>query len=473
VITSKNRYQSMVAWSVGISILIMFFTGCSDNKKTGVYQYERKADKHIEENRYDQAIYILHEGYETYPESEKMLEKLTSGYIRYARFLDGKGEIDEAIKKMETAREMDEKNKAAMQELSYLYAKKSVEESSDQKTGEALELSLKAVDTAMRSKKVRKNTAIYFHNRAIEALQKNDDRTVLLCLNASYVLRTSFEVLDLLGLYYYQKNDLERALFYWEKAVKIDPEREGINEKIEKVRREIAFSGSKSALETEYFNVQFYGDHNLDAEKLSKTLEQVYDEVGNDLGFYPPKNTPIVFYKEKDFRNIFKQPGIVRAFYDGSGIRISINVDIDDPVFPSIVAHEYTHAVISMMTNNECPIWLHEGVAVFEQARYTKLSLLYLMGEIKKGKTLTLEEVNEGFSEKTDSQKIALSYEAAYTAVLVILDKWGWDGLRGLMHNMGRGMHYANAMDEEFYISREGFESIWNEYLKKLFLDSN
>jgi len=35
------------------------------------------------------------------------------------------------------------------------------------------------------------------------------------------------------------------------------------------------------------------------------------------------------------------------------------------------------------------------------------------------------------------------------------------------LDKIGSGMHYANAIDEEFYISREGFEKMWNEYMKK------
>ncbi|MFH1412073.1 MAG: hypothetical protein ABIG55_05445 [Candidatus Omnitrophota bacterium] len=461
------KYKSMSVLGISAAVIILSASGCSEDPgQKGIYEYVREADKYMEQDNYDQALYVLHEGYETALDSKEMQDQLVRGYVKYSRFLDDKGELDEAIDKMEMAYEMHDKNALAIHELSYLYAKKAVKYSEEGRAEDALALSIKAVDTAMQSKKVRKNISIYFFNRGVEAFQRNDDPTVLLCLNASYALKKSFMTLDMLARYYYRKGDLNRALFFWKKAKETEPDNADIDGKIEKVRKEIELEAGKRTVETEHFDIQFYGNNNVDVEALARTLDGIYKEVGDDLRFYPPGITPLVFYREDDFREIFKQAGIVRAFYDGAGIRISVNADYNDPLFPGLAAHEYTHAVLSILTNNECPIWLHEGIAVLEQDKYIPSTLMYVFNEIGRGKELSLEYIDGGFSEKEDEERLALSYEAAYTAVLFILDKWGWDGLRGLLDRIGKGTHYANAIDEEFYVSRGGFEKMWNEYLK-------
>ncbi|MFH1836613.1 MAG: DUF1667 domain-containing protein [Candidatus Omnitrophota bacterium] len=450
-----------------ILAILISVGGCSENRKQiGLYQYVRKAHKYMENGKYDKAIYVLHKAYEEAPDNKDIEEQLMSAYIRYSRALEEKGKIDKATDTLEIAYEMNDNNISVVYELAYLYAKRAVTESANKNIGQALDLSLRSVDIALRSKKVRKSISIYFFNQAVEAFRKNDDETVLLSLNASYVLNPGFEILDLFGRHYYRKNNLERALFYWEKAGKIRPQDEGIKSNILKVQRELTLKRDQKTVETEYFNVGFYGDNTIDTESLKRILGKIYNEVGEDLAFYPPRNTPIIFYDEKDFRDIFRQSGIVRAFYDGGSIRIGLNVNIGDPLFTAIMAHEYTHAVISMLTDNKCPIWLHEGLAVLEQSKYIKPVSSDLAMRVKEGEKITLEEVDKGFSE-VEKERLTLSYEAAHTAALFMLDKWGWNGIRGILERIKRGKHYANAIDEEFYVTREGFERMWNEDLTK------
>jgi len=136
---------------------------------------------------------------------------------------------------------------------------------------------------------------------------------------------------------------------------------------------------------------------------------------------------------------------------------------------PVILSHEYTHAVISMMTNNNCPVWLHEGIAVYEQSKYDTLNLSYLETFINNGGIVSLEELEKGFTEHENREILGVSYAGSYMAVSFILDKWGWPGLRGLLARVKEGKHFANAIDEEFYLSTEAFEDMCNKYIKREF----
>ncbi|MBF0253311.1 MAG: hypothetical protein HQL29_05785 [Candidatus Omnitrophica bacterium] len=180
---------------------------------------------------------------------------------------------------------------------------------------------------------------------------------------------------------------------------------------------------------------------------------------------YPSLDTTIIFYTEKDFRDAFNKSGIVRAFYDGK-IRMLVYGQVDSEEFVSVIAHEYTHALVSILTDNKCPVWLHEGLAVREESLYYPRKLDFLRNFLAAGGVLSIEVLDKGFDENEDARKLALAYEAAYSAVDFILDKWGWNGMQRLLKRIKNGTHYINAIDEEFYVTDEMFETMWGDYVK-------
>ena len=241
-----------------------------------------------------------------------------------------------------------------------------------------------------------------------------------------------------------------------------------MQEKVDKVQKEISLEEKMWEFETPYFEAKLYKEYAVDIGLLRDVLRKVYIDVGKDLEYYPPEGTQIMFYTEEDFRVIFKKSGIVRGFYDGT-IRIIFIPDFKDPSFAAFVAHEYTHAVVSILTNNNCPAWLHEGIAVYEQSKFIPANENLLREAVSSGKKLSLEELDAGFKMMDHQEIVGLSYEASYSAVTFILEKWGWPGLRRLLSSIKEEGHCANALDEEYYISVPTFEERWNEYLKEKF----
>ena len=466
---NKKQINLIALIAAGVAIGGAFGFFSFKNKNIGPYEYVRKARKNVDAGKYKKAIYLLHKAYEELPENEDIKKNLLYGYARYADALEEKGNLDQAIEYLEMGHEMGKSDQAVANNLAILYCKKSVQLSETKKYNLAMEYLNKAEESAMASKKIRKNVANYLFNAAVRAYNKNDGRTVFICLNVSYVLRARFDTLFMLGQQFYKESDLERARFYWEKALSLRPDDEGIRESLEKLNKEIQHKEQTKEIRAEHFNIQLHRKYDVDEKALKNVLNDVYSRVGKDLRYYPSADTPIIFYSELDFRDIFKQEGIVRGFYDGGSIRLIFITDLNNPLFPALIAHEYTHAVMSIVTKNRCPAWLNEGLAVFEQSRYMEPSYKHVQAALDKGVQLSISQLEQGFETLDDVFITGLSYEGAHTVVLFILDKWGWVGLRDLIENIKDGQHFANAIDEEFYISVNVFEKMWNEYLRNKF----
>ncbi len=467
----ENKFTKPLITFLVVGIVTAFFLiGTESPKKVGLYQYIRKAHKYVEEGKYKKAIFFLHKAYEISPDSKKIEDNLLYGYLEYANFLDKTNDLDGAIDYLSMALEISPANPSVSHNLAKLYCKKAIIASESKQYDRALDYLQQATDLAIVSgkKKVKRSIANFLYNSAVTAYNKNDAQTVVLCLNTSYALKTRSSTLNFLAQHYYRESDLKKALFYWEKALSMRPTNAETKKNVSKIKKEILLQQNMRKIETQHFDVQLHSSYAVNLELLTDTLGKIYNETGEDLNYFPSLSLPLIFYSEEDFRKIFRQQGIIRAFYDGT-IRMIFNPDVDEITFSGIIAHEYTHALISMITDNKCPSWLHEGVAVYEQARYLPVSLAHIAPVIEAGKKLTLGQLEDGFLYSTDNNTIATSYEGAFTAVSFILDKWGWSGLKGLLKRLHNGRHFANAIDEEFYISLNAFENMWNEYLREKF----
>ncbi|MFA6636207.1 MAG: hypothetical protein WCV56_03745 [Candidatus Omnitrophota bacterium] len=461
-----SRKNSVIVGLAVAAALAAVFVNTAPRAKSGLYEHIRKAERYFEDEKYDRGIYYLHKAYEKASDSELIGEELAKGYLRYARYLSSRGEIDLAIEKAAMAYEMIPSSLPVMNDLAYYLSVRAVERSFRGDLSSAREDLDIASMLASGSKTIKTNISNYLFNRSIDARDRKDISTLLLVLKTSYTLKPRFETMVFLGSVFYDIHELEKSLFYLNKALSLRPEDESVKESIERAEKEILIKDKEKVLKTPDFEVIMYGEHGFDTDLLEEHLLEVYDGVGRDLDYYPPPGTKIIIYDEKDFRDIFLKQGTVLGIFDGN-IRIALKGGPLDMLATGVIAHEYTHALLSAITENKCPIWLHEGIAVYEQSKYFPIEFGNLQNALKKGVRLSLSDVEETFENMRDPVSLALAYESAHSAVLFILDEWGWPALREIIQGLKEYGHFANAFDEVFYISVPVFEDMWNIFVRE------
>jgi len=464
-VTIRIRIKPLVFLLVLALFAGVFYFALNSGKQKGLHEYVRRGFAFMDKNKHDKGLKLLLLAHKSLPQSEKIKNELLRGYLRYASHLQSEGKIEAALKLLDDAYAVNDKNQSLIMSLSYLYSKLGVSKIKNGLLVEGKEYLEKGISVAMQSKRARKDISTYLFSEAVTAYEHKDHSTAVICLNSSYLLWSRFKTLYLLGLLYYAEANPQTALFYWKKAAMIDRDNKELNEYLRRASEEVLLEEKKAIIETEHFNITLYRPYDLDAERLTEMLEKIFLEVGRDLDHYPSSKTPIVIYDEGDFRNVFKQPYVIRGFYDGS-IRIPITIDVNSPAFSVILAHEYTHAVVSILTNRKCPAWLNEAIATYEQAKYAPVYLSRLKAFLDNGGTLSIKVLTDGFISIGDNAKTILSYEGAFTVAAFIIDKWGWVSMRRLLKRIKEGRHYSNAIDEEFLVSVETFEKMWNNFAK-------
>jgi tetratricopeptide (TPR) repeat protein len=329
-----------------------------------------------------------------------------------------------------------------------------------------MELFREARSAVYDSDSAARNLGISLSNDGIAEFRQGREEIALLCLKESSLIYQYGKTFTYLGDIYYKKGELRRALFYWHRAKLLDPLDRSIPPKLKRVIKEIRLANSEKTIELPHFEVKYKESLSIDADLAASILEKAYLDIGKDLAYFPKTKTGVFFYSSNDFKNIFKMPAIVRAFYDGN-IRMPIPGErLGNEEFSRHIYHEYTHALLSAKTMNNCPVWFSEGIAMWEDFHKSGYNLKNLLVNAETVDGITLESLDKEFDNNEIGPNRVAYYLLSYTVVAYIIDSWGIAGLQDILKRLADGQHVVNAIDDEFLLSEKEFERRWKAYIR-------
>jgi len=135
--------------------------------------------------------------------------------------------------------------------------------------------------------------------------------------------------------------------------------------------------------------------------------------------------------------------------------------------------HEYTHFVISKTSHNTVPIWLHEGLAKYEERRWRgpggggltpSLEHLLATGLAKKH-LITFEEMHPSMAKLPSQEDTALAFAEVYMAVEYLAGQVGWGGIRKVIAGMREGKSDGQAVAAVVGGTFADFQLHWREWL--------
>ncbi len=113
--------------------------------------------------------------------------------------------------------------------------------------------------------------------------------------------------------------------------------------------------------------------------------------------------------------------------------------------------HEMAHVITLQMSKNRIPRWLSEGTSVFEERRarpeWGKETDIAFAQALSEGKTLTLAELNNGFS---DPRMITIAYYESSLIVEHLIDTYGEPKFHEFIRSYARGLDDNQALKEVY-----------------------
>lgn len=223
------------------------------------------------------------------------------------------------------------------------------------------------------------------------------------------------------------------------------------------------------------------------AQYALDTLERSYEVIGAELGYYPKEKVRVEIAPDATAFNAISTLSLRDIEETGAvGICKFNKLMIISPRALSFgyrwadsLSHEYLHYVIVALSNNQAPIWLHEGMARFYETRWRKpapakdatedyltpANQTLLVQALEKDQFVGFKKMEPSLIHLENPEQVQLAYAEAASAVEFINQSKGRSGMRELLAELINNPT-PDAIAKVYAMSFSNFESRWKSFLK-------
>ena len=272
----------------------------------------------------------------------------------------------------------------------------------------------------------------------------------------------NFGALRMLGEIAYFSQHLEAASDYWNEALALKPGDPELARLLKQLEKESAVESVLDASSLGNFDIRYASrSRAYHIKEIENWLMEAYREIGYDFNYYPSRPIVVLLYTPEEFSQIRTTPAWVGALYDGK-VRLPVSGDELGPLeIKKILWHEYTHAVINDMTANNCPRWLHEGLAQYQEAKIGPVDLPDLGRDPER--LIPLLELDRAFGFDQNPARVRQAYGQAYSLVGYLINRYGFWRINAVLETLRRGVDWRQAFADEFLFPVTDLEGEWLE----------
>ena len=237
--------------------------------------------------------------------------------------------------------------------------------------------------------------------------------------------------------------------------------------------------------ESEHFVVDFPpGKDEVLVDLALEALEAAYREIGNDLGYRPPEKVRVeILARTTDLARVstltekeIETSGTIALCKYGKLMVVSPRATLFGYPWLDTVAHEYTHYVVSRATGDRVPIWLHEGIAKFEESRWRAPAPAplgrshegYLARALRKGRLITFEEMHPSMAKLPSQEAAATAFAEVHSLIAWLYGQVGYAGIRDILKRTKEGKSERRAVSEVMAKTWQDVEADWKKHLRGL-----
>jgi tetratricopeptide (TPR) repeat protein len=306
-------------------------------------------------------------------------------------------------------------------------------------------------------------------NEAIRALNQHDYDQSAQILHEAIALDPEFaDAYELLGEIANLKHEVQEAEEYYRKAYSIKPN-PILKDKIDKMAREQKIDQNQQEYADEHFIIRYKRREGFEGSKIRDFLRDAYREVSQDFGVYPKYKIPVVLYDRTEYQKLMGSvPHWSGALFDGK-IRLPVyEGNVTEVELKRLIQHELTHSFVLDLSKMECPIWLNEGIAQYQENKVKAINLLALELSVKKNSLLTLNDLMDPQVAHSGGEEQALLYYLeSFSFVAYLLQNYRWYHLKQFLAELGNKTSFPEAFEKVFGRSAKDFEAEWIQSLRR------
>jgi len=232
-----------------------------------------------------------------------------------------------------------------------------------------------------------------------------------------------------------------------------------------------------------HFEIRYQpGKEEIILDYAIETLEKAYMEMATDFAYSPSGLIPVEIYPDLSMlaratglsMEALKTTGTIGICKFNRLLVSSPRVSLMGYSWRDTMSHELVHLFVSKVGNNKVPVWLHEGLAKFEELRWRRqpggeLKLSYeslLSRALRENKLVTLEEMHPSMALLPSQEHGALAYAEVLTIVQFLYMQKGFPGLRQLLAEIGRDGDLDRAFKTVYGFDTKSLQEQWKRNMQ-------
>lgn len=271
----------------------------------------------------------------------------------------------------------------------------------------------------------------------------------------------------LLGDIEYMNQQMTAAQQAWQQAATLLPGNTEVQKRLAKITTETKIEKDMNDVYNPYFNIKIDKDVQLNPNlSVTTILQYAHDSVAPDFSYIQRNKVPVVVYNRVEYKEALGDaPSWVEASYDGK-IRIALATNQQDfHLIISDVVHEYTHVIIADITKGNCPLWLNEGIAKYEEYKHGAPPRIFMLAIAYNTKNLIdWDKINTALV-SSDTQTALLAYQQSFSFVYYLVQRFGMYKIVQLLNSLGNKIEFNVAVQQVYGIPIETLQQNWGLWL--------
>ncbi|MEQ9619666.1 MAG: tetratricopeptide repeat protein [Deltaproteobacteria bacterium] len=238
-----------------------------------------------------------------------------------------------------------------------------------------------------------------------------------------------------------------------------------------------------SEVKSEHFIIRYAHPKDFIIADYGKdVLEKSRFEIGLDLETYPAEPVIVEIYPDLESFTLastlppenVETTGVVGICKFNRIMVLSPRLLPRGYPWADTLAHEYTHYLVFLKSENTVPVWLHEGIAKFQEERWREkkrdvLSPFYetiLAEALKKDELVPVEKMHPSLAMLDSAREAQLAFAQAGTNISYLVERWGNEGLVNLLESMKESDDFKVALQKVTGMEFADYYASWKADLE-------
>jgi len=286
------------------------------------------------------------------------------------------------------------------------------------------------------------------------------------------------------GLVLLYRGEYQAAVDSMDASGRVDREPDGaMHRRIAAAAAEITGAFVREPSPAGHFELRASPADKLLLPYAGEALEAARQALFSELGFVAPERIPVDIYPRPDdlarvstlTADEIRNSGTIALCKWNRLMLVTPRALLRGYAWMDSLVHEYVHYVVSRLTRNRVPIWLHEGIARRLEARYRlgpgereplpPAQAHLLFSALKANALIPLARMHPSMAKLPTQRDTSLAFAQVQTLVEHLEERAGRSALRALLERIRDGEDAAVAVENVVREPMERFLSSWRRAL--------